>query len=654
MSVQAGTWNFDDRPVDRALIENYSKRLAKYGPDGENTFFDSSIVMLHRPFHATSDSRRERQPYVSPVGNIITWDGRLDNREELAAQLTDRLSIMMTDVDVVAAAFDRWGFECFAKFVGDWAFAGWNPKEKTLTLAIDYMAIKHLYYHLQPDSVAWCSDLEALLLQPEKQFDLDDEYVAGYLTFNPSPGRTPYLQIRSVEPGHFVRVHGGQAISRSHFQFNPKLKIHYKTDAEYEEHFRYVFRQSVRRRLRSNAPVLADLSGGLDSSSIVCMADDIMSKEGAETPRLDTFSHYDLSEPSGDDLQYLAIVEKKRGSAGHHLDIGAYAKSILPNASAFAATPGGLGVPAELEVELGRIWRAGGYAVRLSGMGGDEILGGVPEPRPELADLIVQVRPFQFLRRALDWSLVKRRPWIQLAQQSAGLLLPSAIREHVSKDARPAPWFDAAFAARFQLSRRRLGPVERYGFWLPSRQETARTVVLMSRRMARESAYSAPIEHVSYPYLDQTLVEFILAVPRTQIIRPGERRSLMRRALAGLVPSEILERKTKATGARRPILALENESERLDVIVQALFMSLYGYVDQRQFISAIVAARNGNAPQLVWLLQTLSLELWLVNAVRRHLIRPPFQAYLAKPGELKPVMCSPQSQQKIGNSPAVH
>jgi asparagine synthase (glutamine-hydrolysing) len=551
-------------------------------------------------------------------------------------------------------SFDRWGSECFVKFIGDWAFAGWDPKERTLTLAIDYMAIKHLHYYLKSDNVVWCTDLEALVLQSGDQFDLDDEYVAGYLAFNPSPGRTPYLQIRSVEPGHFVRIRAGQAVSHAYFKFNPKLKIRYKTDAEYEEHFRHVFRQAVRRRLRSYPPVLADLSGGLDSSSIVCMADDIMSKEGAEAPRLDTFSHYDLGEPNGDDMQYLTIVEKKRGRAGHHLNIGAYATSILPEASSFAVTPGGMRAPAELERELSRIERNGGYAVRLCGVGGDEMLGGVPEPRPELADLIVQARPLRFLRQTMSWSLIKRKPWIHLAQQAAALLLPGAIKARVTKEAKLAPWLDTSFAARFRLSCRRLGPMERYGFWLPSRQEVARTVVAMSRRMARESAYGPTIEHIRYPYLDQTLVEFILAVPRTQIIRPGERRSLMRRALAGLVPTEILERRTKATGARRPILALANDWERLDALLDTFFIGLCGYVDQSQFRSALIAAKNGNAPQLVWLLQTLSLELWLANAIGRQLIRPPLRACVPKLSEFTPTAYPEQSKQETWNSPAAH
>jgi asparagine synthase (glutamine-hydrolysing) len=645
MSVQAGIWNFDGRPVDRALIESYGKRLAKCGPDGENVFLDGPIGMLYRPFHTTRDSRLEQQPHRSLFGNVITWDGRLDNRDELAAQLTDRPGITMTDVDVVATAFDRWGSDCFAKFIGDWAFAGWDPRQRTLTLAIDYMAIKHLYYYLQPDNVAWCTDLEALLLQSGDQFDLDDEYVAGYLASNPSPGRTPYLQIRSVEPGHFVRIHAGQAVSRAHFQFNPKLKIHYKTDAEYEEHFRHVFRQAVRRRLRSDSPILADLSGGLDSSSIVCMADDILAKEGVETPRLDTYSFYDLGEPYGDDLQYFTIVEKKRGRAGDHLNIAACSNSVLPDPRSLAVTPGHLGMTAELELERSRIWRSGGYAVRLCGIGGDEMLGGVPEPRPELADLIVQLRPVQFLRQTMAWSLVKRRPWIRLALQSAALLLPATVMARTVQQGKLAPWLDAGFASRFKLSRRQLGPMGRYGFWLPSRQEVARTVVAMSRRMTRESVHGATIEDIRYPYLDQTLVEFILSVPRIQIIRPGQRRSLMRRALAGLVPDEVLSRRTKATAARRPMLALENDWERLDRLLNVSLADLCGYVDQGQFRNTLIAAKGGDAPHLVRLLQTLSLELWLGDAIRHRLIRQPLRE--ASPSELSPT--SPRLRNRIGN-----
>src|SRR5262249_52931153 len=143
----------------------------------------------------------------------------------------------------------------------------------------------------------------------------------------------------------------------------------------------------------------------------------------------------------------------------------------------------------------------------------------------------------------------------------------------------------------------------------------------------------ALIEDVRYPYLDQSLVEFILSVPRNQILRPGERRSLMRRALAGLVPDEILSRPTKGTAARRPIMALANDWEKLDQLLHSSLAGVCGYVDQPQFHRAVIAAKAGNAPQLVWLLQTLSLELWLANAVRHNLIRPPVETGFARQGE---------------------
>jgi asparagine synthase (glutamine-hydrolysing) len=147
----------------------------------------------------------------------------------------------------------------------------------------------------------------------------------------------------------------------------------------------------------------------------------------------------------------------------------------------------------------------------------------------------------------------------------------------------------------------------------------------MSHRMARESAPSLLCEEVRYPYLDRTLVEFILAIPRTQIIRPGERRSLMRRALVDVVPDVILSRRTKGTTARRPLLALERDWKELDEFLRSSVVSRCGYVDQSAFRDAANSAKQGNAPYLLWLLQTLSLEFWLRNALQRRLIRAPIR-----------------------------
>jgi len=121
MSVQAGISNFGGRPVDRKLLSDFSESLKQQGPDGESCYVDGPVALLYRPFHTTAESRREKQPYCSHRGFILTWDGRLDNRQTLIADLRSDLDANPTDVAVVAAAFDRWETDCFRRLIGDWA-----------------------------------------------------------------------------------------------------------------------------------------------------------------------------------------------------------------------------------------------------------------------------------------------------------------------------------------------------------------------------------------------------------------------------------------------------------------------------------------------------------------------------------------------------
>src|SRR5580698_1393748 len=290
MSVQAGIWNFDGRPVDRQHLAQISDSLKQQGPDGESYYVDGSVALLYRPFHTTAESRREKQPYFSHRGFILTWDGRLDNRDELIPKLRGDLDAEPTDVAIVAASFDRWEENCFLRFIGDWAVSVWKPEQRELILAIDYMAIRHIFYYPKQGCVWWASDLAPLVLQSGDKFNLDDDYIAGYFAHDPDAHLTPYREIREVPAGRFIRIRDGKLLVERYWRFSPKSRIRYKTDREYEEHFRHVLRQSVRRRLRSDSSILAELSGGLDSSSIVCMADDILATEAALTPSLDTIS----------------------------------------------------------------------------------------------------------------------------------------------------------------------------------------------------------------------------------------------------------------------------------------------------------------------------------------------------------------------------
>jgi asparagine synthase (glutamine-hydrolysing) len=624
MSVQAGIWNFDGKPVDQELLADISESLKQQGPDGESLYVDGSVALLHRPFHTTAESRREKQPYFSHRGFILTWDGRLDNRDELIPELRGELEAHSTDVAIIAAAFDRWETDCFRRIVGDWAVSIWKPDQHELLFAADYMAIRHIFYYLKKDRILWSTDLGSLVLLSNDKFRIDDDYIAGYLAHNPDAHLTPYLEIREVPPGQFVRVRDGRALVERFWRFSPKSRIRYKTDAEYEEHFRHVFRQSVRRRLHSDSPILAELSGGLDSSSIVCMADDILAKEGAETPRLDTLSYYDKTEPNGDDCIHFPKIEQKRGRAGIHIDASRLGTSPASlEFTDFCPLPGALGFGQTLDTERADAVRRGGYRAVLSGIGGDEFTGGVPDPRAQLADLIVQFKFVSLAKQLMAWSLVKRRPWIQVLWQSAIDVVPASLGQYFTKEAKIEPWIRKDFAKRAGLAIRQMDSAEHFGLWLPTRRSCIAGVLAMANNLAKLALATEALEEARYPFLDQDLIEFVLSIPATQLLRPGERRSLMRRSLAGIVPQEVLSRRTKQVGARTPMLILEKSWNELQNIFQTPLSSGLGYIHEAQLLKTICDTRAGKSTPLARVLWTISLEYWLRDLTARGLLASP-------------------------------
>jgi asparagine synthase (glutamine-hydrolysing) len=620
MSVQAGVWNFDGSPADPKQIEDMSDFSKRQGRDGNSRYVDGSVALLYHPFHTTAESRREKQPHLSRRGFVLTWDGRLDDRELLIADLHSNLEAEPTDIDIVAAAFDRWETDSFRHLIGDWAVSIWKPQQRELLFASDYMGVRHIFYSLKRDRIFWSTDLSSLVLRLNERFHLDDEYIAGYLAHNPDGHLTAFREIRQVPPGQFVLIRNCNALIERFWRFSPRSRIRYKTDAEYEEHFRHVFRQSVRRRLRSDAPILAELSGGLDSSSIVCMADDILAKEGAETSRLDTLSYYDQSEPSADDEIYSRKVEKKRRRMGIHIDASGIASSPASLAcSEFCALPGDLGAAAGIGRERSEAILAGGYRAVLSGLGGDEFMGGIPDPRGHLADLVVQFRFIRLFKELIAWGLLKRRPWTKLLWQSVVDALPSSLGQYFAAEAKIAPWIRKDFAKRTRLAIRQIDTAEHFGLWLPTRRSQIAGMLTMANNLAKTAPATA-FEETRYPFLDQSLIEFILSIPANQLLRPGERRSLMRRSLVGIVPDEILSRRTKQLGTRTPVLVLEKHSDELKKVCMDSLSSSFGYVYDDRLLTVIDDARAGKTVPLVRLLWTISLEFWLREIAGRGLL----------------------------------
>jgi asparagine synthase (glutamine-hydrolysing) len=277
----------------------------------------------------------------------------------------------------------------------------------------------------------------------------------------------------------------------------------------------------------------------------------------------------------------------------------------------------------KLGEERADVVRDGGYRAVLSGIGGDEFLGGVPDPRALLADLIVQCKFVSLAQQLMAWSLVKRRPLIQLLWQSAIGVLPASLGQYVVKEAKVEPWIRKDFAKRTRLAVRQLDVDEHFGLWLPTRRSYIGGVQLMACKLAKFIPPVSALEEARYPYLDQNLIEFILSIPASQLLRPGERRSLMRRSLAGIVPQEILSRRTKQVGARGPVKVLEKHWNELQSVYQTPLSSTLGYVDEAQLLKTICDAHAGKIVPLARVLWTISLEYWLRDLATRGLLDTP-------------------------------
>ena len=620
MSIQFGMWNFDGQPVNGDLFNAVSGLTAKYAPDSVSSCLRGAVGMLYRALHTTKESCDEIQPVVSPIGIVLTWDGRLDNRTELIRQLNCGASDTCTDADLVMECYKKWDIDCLSKLIGDWALAVWNPVEQVLTLAKDFLGLRQLYYSIETRTVTWSSVLDPLVLLVGHPFKINEEWVAGYLSTYPATHLTPYEDIYAVAAGSVVRITCHGATTCDYLSFHPDHKTRYSADQGYEEHFRSLFAQAVHRRIRRSPSVLAELSGGIDSASIVCTGDHLLRTSDVGCRQLNTISYFDDREPNWNERPYFALVEHTRGREGYHVDVGNLEGYLqCPDESRFIPLPGPDQVSIHREERILECLDATNSRVVLSGIGGDEFLGGVPNPKPEIQDLFIQLRWLRLGQQLKKWSLQKRLPLLHMLFSSLEEFLPQALRR-VYKKQRIEPWLEGTFLERHMAT-----------FWADSRRVTLTgprpafqgNVNTMNhlRRQFGCSIFGLPGRYeYSYPFLDRDLLEFLFSIPRDQLVRPGQRRSLMRRALVGIVPDEILFRKRKAYVARYPLIAMNHSWKDIQALLVSSYGVANGWFERRSLAASLVDAKEGKIEFIGPLLRTLKLELWICLLARQGLV----------------------------------
>jgi asparagine synthase (glutamine-hydrolysing) len=615
--VQFGRWTFGGFTHRAIAIGKVRELLVPYGPDGETHFQADDIDILGYRLDEVQKASTRSQSDSENTGQFLSWDGRLDNRQDLVHELDGAVRPFDSDEGIVAAAYARWGIECLPKLIGDWALSIWDSRRQELILAKDFLGARPLFYFAERHQVQWCSVLDPLVLLSGRKFDLNREYIAGWYGLFPDSRLTPYVGIFAVPPSSYVLVRRNSISVREFWRF-PSRRLLRANDAEYEEEFRQLFKQSVERRLRSARPILAELSGGMDSSSIVCVSDQVLRAGDGFTPRLDTVSYYSLNEPSWDELPYVSKVEELRGRKGAHIQVQARGMFSFESATDhFMATPGSLEPANDGELEFRRLLNDGGYRVVLSGIGGDEVLGGVPTPHPLLSDLFVSGRWKRLGESLLAWALALRIPVARLFAQNLALFFAGG---HGSETQSLPEWLSSDFRGAYANEVR--GYPRRFRFFgaRPSFQDSLHTLEALRRQLSCYPIAANPCHRKAYPYLDRDFLEFLFAIPPDQLLRPGQRRSLMRRALNGVVPQELLNRKRKAFVLHGPLMAIPAKSSNLVMRTEQMLSATLGILVPPRFLTELEQAHAGERVAITPLIRAFGLERWFRNAAQWNVL----------------------------------
>jgi asparagine synthase (glutamine-hydrolysing) len=567
--------------------------------------------MGFQPYHTHQRSYLESQPVADDLGNMVTLDGRIDNHAELCQLLEIRESAA-SDSTIVLAAFRRWGEDCFRQFIGDWAMVIWSPGDHSLYLARDHAGVRTLYFNQEHDRILWSTYLEGFFTRKSSR-PLDERYMISYLTHRSSLDLTPYQGIRVVLPAHYYVIKNDDIVQRQYWRPIAEKPIQFVSDADYDEHFISLLSKSITRRTGPGEATVAQLSGGVDSTSIVCLSDAIRRRESPDASILDTISFYDDSEPHWNERQYFTLVEGKREKAGIHIPVSYMDRSFeLPSSlSHLQMFPGVDRSVVGFQQECDSHLCPKGYRAILSGIGGDELLGGVPNPTPELADHLASGHFLKLLTRCLAWSLDRRLPLLNMLRDTVTFTYSMYRRLPVAQSCLPAwlhPRIRASHADSIRTSETNGSRFGRFPSAIYSELTWLATIETLPH-LCPETFFR---REYRYPYLDRELVEFLCGVPREQLVGPGRRRLMMRRALRTFVPSEILERRRKAYVSHGPLATMRRNRDAINTALHNSILAELEIIELGSLRSALNNLLDGNdSGQWPGLMRAIALELWL-------------------------------------------
>ena len=623
MGAIAGVFNLDGRPVETGLIDRMLERMAHRAPDGMRAWVNGPIALGSGLMHVTPESVLDNQPFEGPEGSVTLFDGRLDDRDDLASILRVEAN-GLSDPELVSAAYRRFGDDFPRWLLGDFCAAVFDPASTKLLLARDVMGPRALHVWRDDRTCVFASEIGAVLAHPDIAAVPSQDRLAKWLLGMPwraeDSYRTFFEEIDSVPKGYVMRVGQEGARWRRFWTFDEARGDHASNIEEYAEGLRSRFDRAVGRRIRSRYPVTVSVSGGLDSSSILGTA--LRWAAAGDLPILGvTYSMRDGS--MADEMRFIEAIERRFDTevrwvpTPNALDVDGCIQSVLEAESPLGLWPT---LNAGLHSELGE----SGSRSLLSGLWGDEVAFS----RGYLVDMARRLR-FGAIRRDLTefpkWFTETSAGWpitrgflYDLVYAHVPDLLYRERRRMYARSAATRSVFTEAFRAR---ARERFAPPDIEHGWGSYHREVILGLTSDWAAMTRTEIQSKIIHRsgaeASFPFLDRDLVAFIASNSGEFMNWKGVPKAGLRMAASEALPTMIRDRASKGdwTSIMDDVVGRSWDSMQEVLLDEGCQAVQIGVVDRERLVRALTAA--GGVPQQRsmqagrWLIDVFALEVWL-------------------------------------------
>ncbi|WP_172655624.1 asparagine synthase (glutamine-hydrolyzing) [Rossellomorea aquimaris] len=591
-----------DLSDQKEVVEKMAETLSKRGPDETNVWIDQHVAFGHKRLIVV-DPAGGRQPMtIQHHDHIFTicYNGELYNTEDLRKILISKGYTFKghSDTEVLLTSYIEWREECVHHLNGIFAFAVWDSEKEHVFIGRDRMGVKPLFYFEKEEGILFGSEIKALLAHPDVLPQVDHQGLAEVLGLGPSrtPGNGVFKGVKELRPAHALLFSTkGLKIWR---YWNVKSEKHTDSFIETVAKVRFLVTDAIKRQLVSDVPLCTFLSGGLDSSAITAVAANCYKEEGKGS--LHTYSiDYEENDQyfkandfqPNSDAPWIEKMTSEFKTVHHRSVISQQQlKDYLTEAVHVRDLPGMADVDSSLLWFCREIKQD--FTVGLSGECADEIFGGYPWfHRPEDFDR----RGFPWMRSTAERQGLLKEEW------SKKLNLEEYVLEQYDSTVAETPLLEGE--NEVESKRRQL-------FYL-------NLIWFMTTLLDRKDRMSmgASLE-VRVPFADHRLVEYVWNIPWEMKMHEGREKGILRKALEGVLPHEVLYRKKSPYPKTHHPVYTKLVSDWLNEILEDKSSVLYELFDEEKLKE--IVATGGSAFQVPWYGQLMTGPQLLAHLAQIH------------------------------------